>query len=214
MEIPAEGTLMPKWILRLIYGLTLGALCLHLTTGTAVADAFIQVVQIRDSSLELTDLTEFVLLNNPAIQVTNPNVAELTLGVRCDLSTPCTGWVSFIMLARYVDLVSVTLDGSSSDTNASGYVDVEGNQQSWNVNGDGRLTMGPLNFSQTSDSSRWVTVDGMFAIQNLAPGASLSVSDPLTITVLEEGQTPEPGSAFLLIGGLAVVGFLRRKSRS
>jgi hypothetical protein len=50
---------------------------------------------------------------------------------------------------------------------------------------------------------------GQFNVNSLAPGQSINLGNASLDFFVE----PEPGSAFLMIGGIALVEFLRRKSR-
>jgi hypothetical protein len=205
-----EDFLMKKWNLKLLYLLSLGALCLLVTTGPAGATVsnspMFESALVQDVNAPLMNVMQFPNFEWSA----SDQEVDLTLQMQCT-GTGCSADVSFWLLALNTDYITVALNGTSSDTGASGYVEFAGGaEQSWTVDGDGDLVMEPFNVPVAQGGS----INGDFVISELAPGAYLSMLDPLDITANSGSAVPEPASALLLVGGIAFVEFLRRKSRA
>jgi hypothetical protein len=92
----------------------------------------------------------------------------------------------------------------------------------FSASGGGLINAGPLTFVANlpgggEDPLGKFQVQARLSVTDLAPGASLSLSeDSADITFEDTGDAsgiPEPGSALLLLGGFAMMEFLRRKVR-
>ncbi len=205
--------------LKLLYILTLGLLGLYVTTGPAVAVSIgPSLPQIFNASANGIDHVEFfpgvgaanLLWNGPYFNgVSNneiPPDGSLYLYTTADCDGPagtfCSAHLPFEFDVSGTGSITLSLIGSSNDNLANGNLSFDGITEPWHVEG-GILAM--TAFTAYVNSGHY---SGDFAITSLAGGSYLDL--PI---VFEAGAAPEPASALLLIGGFAVVEFLRRKSR-
>ena len=200
-----------KWNHKLLYLLTLGALCLYVTTGPAEALVPVSGPTITNTWASL-DTTQGVLnaLTYPYFTPDWGKTVALELDVTC-MSGPCQGTVDFGLFVDGPGLISFELGGTSDDSTAWGdvlfpvYAAVD---PSWTVNNDGHLSM--TSFSVSVPGADWY--HGQFTINSLAGGSSIHMS-PGSLDITTYSDVPEPSSALLLGAGFAFVEFLRRKSR-
>ena len=202
--------------LKLLYFLTLCALCLYVAIGPAQAGVVIRNLGIGVETSVQGDLS---WVSRPAwADIGYGPTARLGFEALCGPTAPCGATVdfSFIVEGGGQGLVPITisLSGSSTDHNATGTVAFyDGAQQiqHW-TSPDGFLLMAPFTVNTPSSIER--TYNGEFTF-SLAPGGDLIV--PLGASLnfnsagLPASDAPEPGSALLLGVGIACVGFLRRK---
>ena len=203
--------------LKLLYILTLGLLCLYVTTGPAVATSA-GPPQIRNATANAIGNFQEVpggytnlfwnepyfsgISNNDIIPATN---LLLFTAVTCEgpQGTSCSSHMSFSFDVSGSGTMWLSLIGSSDDGGANGNLSFNGITEPWYVD-SGSLVMTPFSLQVG-----WGHYSGDFSITSLAAGHSLD----LPIAFETGSGVPEPASALLLIGGIAVVEFLRRKSR-
>ena len=193
--------------LKLLYFLTLGALCLCLTAVPAGAVTVVSGPQISGGKIRsyLLDGKNPTWTTAPAWAPSSGTVLKMDGTVSCGAGGgPCGFEVDFWFTVTGATPLMVTLGGTSTDRGANGSVDLdilEG--PSWTVRG-GSISMTPF-ILQIPGSNRY---SGVLSIL-MAPGTVVDMGgESLDFTI-----EPEPGSALLLCGGLALVEFLRRKIR-
>jgi hypothetical protein len=213
--------------LKLLYFLTLAALCLYVTTGPVVADS---VPMIGFAPYTFTNAVAWVANNAPE-GVANWEVppyfypysgsgASLDLDLSCDAA--CAATVDFKLDVGSDGYVKVSLNGSSTDSTAGGDVDVvlgppETIEQSWSVSGTS-LSMESFSFpvylAHVSAEGQSGEYDGYFTI-SLPDGGELNMdgtSLDFNATSPPSPSVPEPASVLLLGSVLLSLGFLRRKA--
>ena len=196
--------------LKLLYFLTLGTLCLCLTPGPAGATTVVSGPQISGETIREDSA------GGNSTWTTAPAWEELTPGtvlkmdgtVSCGAGGgPCGFEVDFWFTVTGATPLMVTLGGTSTDRGANGTVAFGSPlniDKGWGVSG-GSISMTPF-ILQIPGSNRY---SGVLSIL-MAPGTVVDLGhESLDLTI----GTPEPGSAVLLCGGLALVEFLRRKIR-
>jgi hypothetical protein len=202
---------MKKWNLKLLYLLSLGALCLWVTAGPVGASVYL-VPTIDCDSIGDYGFNDITVVNNDDPQFVRlaPNEVELTLEVQCGDGGGCSGDVPIWVLGDNVGYFLVTLDGASTGS-ASGTMNLGSVTEPWSV-GLGGGTIPAVSFDVPGNGlGNYTSLDGDLHISSMAANSILNFMDPPIIT---GNAIPEPGSMALLIGGIALVEFLRRKSRA
>lgn len=199
-----------KWNYKLLYLLTLGALCLYVTTGPAEALVPVSGPQITNTGVGTGTSTGLGLLNWTNIGW-EESLPYTTADLYADADCPpgdgsCAGTLGFDFKVGGAGAITIVLIGTSNDPGAAGTVTFYGTTQTWSVSG-GDLSMTPFTV-QVPDSL--AAYSGEFTITSLASGGYVELpvefdSGPSSV--------PEPSSALLLGAGFAFVEFLRRKSR-
>ena len=198
---------MKKWNLKLLYLLSLGAPCLLVIAGPVGASPTAPTPTI-DSALPFDESLDVDEIEPPEFNWSAPNQVQLSLDVQC-LASDCYVFVPFFLSTSNTDYLTVSLDGYSSDTSVTGEVVIPwAGDPEWTVNGSNQIVMTPFNVPMSGSE-----IMGEFEIDNMAVDDIVNMDDPLTITA-NSGAVPEPASALLLVGGIALVEFLRRKSRA
>jgi hypothetical protein len=210
--------------LKLLYLLTLGALCLYVTTGSAVA---VPIPTGPISSTEASLITAEGILNasvGPYFSPSSGTTVDLDLNVSCQAGGgDCQATVDFDFNVSGPGRLTFELGGTSDDPDATGGLLFPVSaplpdliltlfrpvlNPTWEVDEGGQLEMTPTPFSvYVPGADRYY---GQFTI-NLAEGRSLFMA-PRSLDVTFSA-VPEPGSALLLGAGIAFVAFLRRKIR-
>ena len=196
--------------LKLLYFLTLGALCLCLTAVPAGAVTVVSGPQISGGKIRsyLLDGKNPTWTTAPAWAPSSGTVLKMDGTVSCGAGGgPCGFEVDFWFTVTGATPLMVTLGGTSTDRGANGTVAFGSPlniDKGWGVSG-GSISMTPF-ILQLPGSNRY---SGVLSIL-MAPGTVVDLGhESLDLTI----GTPEPGSAVLLCGGLALVEFLRRKIR-
>jgi hypothetical protein len=193
--------------LKLLYFLTLGTLCLCLSAVPAGATTVVSGPQILGGTIQT-----FPLVGNatwttaPAWEPTSGTMLKMDGTLSCPAEGgECGAWVNFGFTVTGTTPIAVTLGGTSTDRGANGSVSMGllGIVEYWNVSG-GSISMTPFILQIPGSNS----YSGELSIL-MAPGTVVDLGhESLDFTI-----EPEPGSALLLCGGLALVEFLRRKIR-
>ena len=193
--------------LKLLYFLTLGTLCLCLTAGPAGATTVVSGPQIYGETIQEEPA------GGNSTWTTAPAWEELTPGtvLKMDGEVSCGagGGVCLVQVEFFFGVtgatpITVTLGGTSTDPGANGSVQFPLNIiESWHVSG-GSISMTPFILQIPGSNENY----GELLI-TLAPGTVVDLGHESLDFIVE----PEPGSALLLCGGLALVEFLRRKIR-
>jgi len=197
--------------LKLLYFLTLGALCLCLT---AVPAGAVTVVSGPELFGDAIVTSPFFFAGNPTWTTTpawapsSGTVLKMDGKVSCGAGgEACKAELDFYFTVTGATPITVTLGGASTDPLAHGVVAFNpplNILEDWGVSG-GSISMTPF-IVQIPGPNEYSGVLDIF----MAPGTVVDLGgESLDFTV----GTPEPGSALLLCGGLALVEFLRRKIR-
>jgi hypothetical protein len=193
--------------LKLLYFLTLGALCLCLTAVPAGAVPVVTGPEITDGTIS-SIAGDANWTTAPAWNPSSGTVVKLDGEVSCpEGGGDCSTGVFFSVYVTGATPITVTLGGTSTDPHADGTVSFDAFPSTlriWYVAGGGSLSMAPFTL-QIPDSAGY---SGVLDI-TLAPGTVVDLGDESLDLTIE----PEPGSAPLLCAGLALVEFLRRKIR-
>ena len=206
--------------LKLLYLLTLCALCLYVATGPAQAGA----VVIRNLGVGVVAPVQGNLNWVSGPGWASPGYgATVSLGMeaQCVREVACVDTVDFSFLVDdggvFHTPITISLSGTSTDDTATGTVAFYDSQpggetiQNWTTSGV-FLLMTPFTVETTGLS--FGRYQGEFTFR-LAPGGDLNVplatSLDFTSVPPPTDSTPEPGSALLLGAGIACVGFLRYK---
>ena len=191
--------------LKLLYFLTLGTLCLCLTAGPAGATTVVSGPQIFGETIqEDSDGGNSTWTTAPAWEPSSGTALKMDGTVSC--GGPCQAWVDFSFGVTGATPIAVTLGGTSTDGLATGFVFFNpplNGVEDWSVVG-GNILMTPFIIqipgSNTYSGELFITMER---------GAVVDLGhESLDFTI-----EPEPSSALLLCGGLALVEFLRRKIR-
>jgi hypothetical protein len=206
--------------LKLLYFLTLCALCLYVAIGPAQAGT----VVIRNLGVQALGPAQGSVswLSGPgwAIPGFGPAVS-LGMEAQCVSEVTCVDTVDFSFIVddggQGETPITISLSGTSTDHNATGTVafyDLEpGGEtiQNW-ISPEGFLLMTPFTVETPG------IIEGRYSGEftfSLAPQGVLNVplagSLDFNSAALPASDTPEPGSALLLGVGIVCVGFLRRK---
>ena len=203
-----------KLNLKLLYFLTLGALCLYVASGPASA------MSVVGSAPQLINLgiVPGTSTGDPGTLLNWTGVAweelygytvHLDATATCQLliaaDPSCAGTVGFSFNAFSPGRITISLVGTSTDPLASGTVAFNGTTEPWSIS-NGSISMTPFLVSVPGSSGAYF---GEFNITSLAPDKYLE----LPIDVQSDSPVPEPGSALLLVAGVGFVEFLRRKIR-
>ena len=210
--------------LRLLYFLTLCALCLYVAIGPAQAG-----VVIRNLGVDGVDSAQGSVNWQPGPGWADPGfgpIVRLGMVAQCVSTVTCVDTVNFSFIVDNGGLgetpITISLSGTSTDHSATGtvafYEIFSGDPpfsfvttQNWTSPG-GSLLMTP--FTVNTPEAIEVRYYGKFTF-NLAPQGILNVplagSLDFNSAALPASDTPEPGSVLLLGAGIACVGFLRRK---
>jgi hypothetical protein len=199
--------------LKLLYFLTLGTLCLCLTAGPAGATTVVSGPQIVGKTIqEFSPGGNVNWTTAPAWDSSSRSVLKMDGTVSCGAGGGvCSAEVDFWFSVSGATPLTVTLGGTSTDPGAFGSVSLEDPlniSEGWFVVGDSRggsISMTPFIIQIPVG---YLYSGELFIL--MQPGTVVDLGDEsLDLTV----GTPEPGSALLLCGGLALVEFLRRKIR-
>ena len=201
-----------KLNLKLLYFLTLGALCLYVTSGPASATSVVGSAPL----LVNLGIVSGTSTGDDGTQLDWTGVAweelygytvhlDATATCQGAAGQSCAGTVGFSFAAFSPGRITVSLVGTSDDSGAEGTADLYGTTQPWSISG-GNISMTPFLVNVPGSFGAYF---GHFDIASLAAGHSLE----LPIDLGSGSSVPEPGSALLLVGGIGLVEFLRRKIR-
>jgi hypothetical protein len=193
--------------LKLLYFLTLGTLCLCLTAGPAGATTVVSGPQITNATIFGVQGGGGTWTTAPAWNSSSGTVLKLDGALSCPAGGgECFAGVQFGFAVTGATPIAITLGGTSTDPSAHGRVffnDPQNSTEVWVVR-NGSISMTPFILQIPGSGGYHGELD-----IDLDPGTVLDLGhESLDFTI-----EPEPSSALLLCGGLALVEFLRRKIR-
>jgi hypothetical protein len=209
---------------KLLYLFTLAALCLYMVTAPAQASSVVSSPYITSAWTDVASSTGDPTISAGSFNTSDPYHVKLdNVDVECPETASCMVDIQFYIIGMSFPATPlvfvVSLTGSSSDPGAYGVVSIDdpGVQANWHTGGAGDLplVLDPLSFSVTPNYLGNFEVQGHFIISSLPAGGEVSWGlSSLDFNASDASGVPEPASALLLVGGLALVEFLRRKARA